>query len=134
MNKNTFKWSLQRFIIIINLSLLYSLYCFQWNKHTNINDWKYHAKTICYPYYIITIMTSPSKRVHLGVRNLMWKCAICRLQTFTANYVHPGWPFCSVRSQLQCSFVLGVITINCHNIRYSYRGNDIPFLIFSEKP
>ena len=137
MNRNTFKWSGQRFNIYF--LLLYSLYCFQWNKHTNINYWKYHATTICYPYYIIAIVTSPSKRVLLGVRNLMWKCDICRiplwyrLHTFTANYVQPSGPFCLVRSQLQCSFVLSVITINCHNVRYSYRGKDIPFLIFSEK-
>ena len=127
MNRNTFKWSFQR--LIINF-YWYSLYCFQWNKHTNINYWKYHAKTICYPYYIIAIVTSPSKRVHLGVHNLMWKCAICRipllcrLQTFTANYVHPSGPLCLVRSQLQCSFVLRVIRINCRNVS-SYRGNTI---------
>ena len=63
----------------------------------------------------------------------MWKCAICRipllcrLQTFTANYVHPSGPLCLVRLQLQCSFVLGVISINCRNVRYSYRGNNIPY-------
>ena len=76
MSRNTFKWSFQRFIINF---YWYSLYCFQWNKHTNINYWKYHAKPICYPYCIIAIVTSASKRVHLGVRNLMRKRAICRI-------------------------------------------------------
>ena len=127
MNRNT--WPVQRFII----NLLYSWYCFQWNKHTNINYWKYHATIICYPYYIIAIVTSPSKRVHLGVRTLMWKCTICRipllcrLQTFTGNYVHPSGPLCLVRLQLQYSFVLRVISINCRNVRYRYRGNNIPY-------
>ena len=52
------------------------------------------------------IVTSQSKRVHLGVHNLLWKCAFCtikgscRLHTFTFNYVHPSGPFCLVRSQL----------------------------------
>ena len=122
-------WPVQRFII--NLSYSWYMYCFQWNKHTNINYWKYHAKIICYPYYyIIAIVTSPNKRVHLGLRNLMWKCEISRiplLHTFTGNYVHPSWPLCLVRSQLQCSFVLHVIRINCRNVRYSYRGNGIPY-------
>ena len=109
MSRNTFKWSFQRFIINF---YWYSLYCFQWNKHTNINYWKYHAKTICYPYYIIAIVTSPSKGVQLGVCNLMWTCAICRiplwciLHTFTANYIHPSGPFCLVR--LNCYYVIWV--------------------------
>ena len=100
------KWTETHSEIYYHFFIAIFFVCFQWNKHTNINYWKYHAKTILYPYYIIAIVTSSSKRVHLGVHNWMWKCAICRIllwcrmHTFTANYVHPSGPFCFVRSQL----------------------------------
>ena len=48
-------------------------------------------------------MTSPSKNDEMGVHKLEWKCAICtikglcRLHTFTVNYVHADHRFCKVR-------------------------------------
>ena len=120
--------------------LLIFLYCFQWNKDTNINYWKYHAKTICYPYYIIAIVTSPSKRYSLGCT--LFNVKVCNLQDpfmvqiaqFHSKLRKPKWTLLLGEVTIRVWFCLECSTINCHNFRYSYRGNDIPFLIFSEKP
>ena len=72
----------------------------------------------------------------------LFNVKVCNLQDpfmvqiaqFHSKLRKPKWTLLLGEVTIGVWFCLECSTINCHNFRYSYRGNDIPFLIFSDKP